>query len=161
MDALRNPMQNLFHMKRLSLRHRRYCFHKGLFFFFPFSFFTKPLKEEIQWFYLITQKENSELLYVHLECPLPALIIVWDTHPPVKDLQDGLRVGTPAYSLLWVSCHTPPSLLRADKKSFPLVAIVILSCWALHYLEGNQRRTRGGGRMELMSGSRRWSVLYI
>lgn len=48
-----------------------------------------------------------------------ALSIFWNTRPPVKDLQEDVRVGTPAYSLLWVSCDTLPSLLHADKKSFP------------------------------------------
>lgn len=52
-------------------------------------------------------------------------------------------MGTPRCSRLWISCATPQSLLRADKRA-SCVAIVILSCWALRYLEGNQMGTRSG-----------------
>lgn len=71
---------------------------------------------------------------------LKALIIFWNTHPSVKNLQEGLTVGTPHGSPLWISCYP---LQLADKRA-SRVAIVILSCWALHNLEGNQMRTRSG-----------------
>lgn len=78
-----NPMQNLFHIKRLSFRHQRYCFHKG---FFP----TKPLEKEIQRLYLICHTKRKFGITVRSIRTffffLRALIIFWNTHPPVKNL---------------------------------------------------------------------------
>lgn len=136
MDAFSNPMQNLFHIKRLSFRHQRYCFHKGV--FFPQSLWRKKCNHYIL---SVTQKENSELLYVQLELfSLQALIMFWKPHHPVKSLQEGLAVGTPARQ----------ATLRAFPRGYSTatVAIVILSCWATCCLEGGQMRTAVGSRAE-------------
>lgn len=126
-------------MKRLSLRHQRDCFHKGFF------FSTKSLEKEIQWFYLIIQRENSELLYVQLE---------WRPPTPTQSINHFLEYtpsseGSPGrfesgyswfLSALDFLCHStqPPCWQKRASR----VAIVILSCWAPRYLEGNQMRTR-------------------
>lgn len=142
MDAFSNPMQNLFHIKRLSFRHWRYCFHKGFFFFFPQSLWRKKFNDYIL---SVTQKENSELLYVQLEHFFFQSINhfletrILQLRISRKAWQWALLVALP----LWISCTTPRSLLHTDKRA-SRVAIVILSCWALHYLEGNQMRTRSG-----------------
>lgn len=144
MDAFSNPMQNLFYTKRLSFRHWRYCFHKGFFFFFP----TKPLEKEIQWLYLICHTKRKFGITVcsirtfffssqSINHFLETHILQWRISRKVW--QWALLVVLP----LWISCATPRSLLHTDK-STSCVAIVILSCWALHYLEGNQMGTRSG-----------------
>lgn len=141
MDAFSNPMQNLFHIKRLSLRHRRYCFHKG---FFP----TKPLEKEIQWLYLICHTKRKFRITV---CSIRSFfffletLIIFGTHIlqlsiSRKDWQWALLVALPSAS----SCSTQQNLLHTADKRASWVAIVILSCWALCYLEGNQMRTRSG-----------------
>ena len=57
----------------------------------------------------VTQKENSELLYVQLEhfFPLKALIIFWNMHPHAKHLQEGLTVGIPQGSPLQIFHPAP------------------------------------------------------
>lgn len=120
-----SPMQNLFYMKRLSLRHQRYCFHKGFFpFFFSsfllfFSYKASGERNSVILSYHAKRKFRITVCSIRMAPPPKALIIFWSTYPPVKNLQEGLRVGTPGSSLLWISCATPPSLLHADKKSFP------------------------------------------
>lgn len=141
-------MQNLFHMKRLSLQHQRYCFHKGVFSFFFFISFFFPYKasgerNSVILSYHAKRKFRITVCSIRMAPPPKALIIFWNTYPPVKDLQEGLRVGTLVTLRFGFPVPLHPASSRLIKRA-SRVAIVILSCWVLRYLEGNQMRTRSG-----------------